>query len=223
MNHLIFQNAKGILGLSGMILGFLMYLVNSLIVHGYIAMSQGALWIIFGIILTIMGFVICSILSLFHYWAYRDFLTGVWNRKYFSYKLKEEIKIKRKTGMEFCVALIDMDNFKQVNDTYGHSYGDEVIKQVAKVLKRNVRKGDEVIRLGGDEFAIIFPKTSEDKANIISERIRAVVERKCSHVTVSIGILAINNDVDANCVFNFVDDMLYSAKETKNSIRSMAI
>ena len=104
MNHLIFQNAKGILGLSGMILGFLMYLVNSLIVHGYIAMSQGALWIIFGIILTIMGCVIGSILSLFHYWAYRDFLTGVWNRKYFSYKLKEEIKIKRNTGMEFCVA-----------------------------------------------------------------------------------------------------------------------
>lgn len=70
------------------------------------------------------------------------------------------------------MALIDMDNFKQVNDTYGHSYGDEVIKQVAKVLKRNVRKGDEVIRLGGDEFCNNLPKTSEDKANIISERIR---------------------------------------------------
>ena len=58
MNHLIFQNAKGILGLSGMILGFLMYLVNSLIVHGYIAMSQGALWIIFGIILSIYSTIV---------------------------------------------------------------------------------------------------------------------------------------------------------------------
>lgn len=221
MKHTLFRNANYVMGILGLFLGVGMYGLTKAIQVGLLAIPESAIWICFTTILVFCGLINGKMISLLHQWAYRDALTGIWNRKYFTYKIKKEMISKKKTKQSLCLALIDLDNFKRVNDTYGHSVGDEVIKQVANVLMTNVRYTDSVVRLGGDEFAIIFPETEIRKAKVISERIRKMVDTRCEYVTVSVGLVEINDTINVAEAMDFVDSVLYKAKLSKNAVITM--
>ena len=221
MKHTLFRNANYVMGAFGFFLGLGMYIVHKTLQIGLFAVTEEAIWMCFTAILVFLGLVNGKMIRMLHHWAYCDFLTGVWNRKYFHYRLNKELQDKRKKQQKLCIALVDVDDFKQVNDTYGHSAGDKVIKKIANVLIKNVRKTDAVIRLGGDEFAIIFSETEIKKAKMISERIRSSVDHQCEHVTVSVGVVEFKKNLKTAEIIDFVDAVLYKAKLSKNAVITM--
>ena len=103
--------------------------------------------------------------------ATRDWLTGLYNRRYFEETLADHIESASRYERELSLVLFDIDGFKQINDTLGHAAGDEVLRQFAELLKKSARKADIVCRQGGDEFALILPETSRANARIFAERI----------------------------------------------------
>lgn len=104
--------------------------------------------------------------------AYVDDLTGLYNRRYFRMRLLEEKRKADKERSSFGVAMIDLDNFKPINDLYGHLTGDKVLSQVGKLLRESVRPSDVLCRYAGDEFVVIFPQIGEDSLVRVAERIR---------------------------------------------------
>lgn len=156
-----------------------------------------------------------------HQQANIDSLTGICNRRCFLTKMPAIFK------MEFPVSLmmIDIDNFKRINDTYGHSSGDEVLKQLAEILKSNTRKTDVVARLGGEEFAIVLPQTSCENVSKMAENVKKAIEDKTfvfdsvtDNITISIGITTTKGPIHLDGFLKHADGALYKAKETKNAI-----
>lgn len=150
-----------------------------------------------------------------------DSLTGVCNRRSFFLNLSAAIKIK----LPVSIMMIDIDNFKRINDTYGHSAGDEALKQFAEILESNTRNTDIVARLVGEEFAVILPKTSFENCMKMAERIKQSIEAKtfnfCSitdRMTISIGISTARIPINIDRFLKHADKALYKAKETKNAI-----
>jgi diguanylate cyclase (GGDEF)-like protein len=169
-----------------------------------------------------------------------DELTGLANRNSFEKNLEQSLKTirarvenhHRSSGeplRKLSVLFIDLDNFKQVNDTYGHSEGDKTLIKAAEILKDSVREGDAVARFGGDEFYVLLPRASEDDAVVVAEKIRANVEEALlikRGVTTSIGVRSVDasNADDAQTLIKQADDALYKAKgngegEGRNRIR----
>jgi diguanylate cyclase (GGDEF)-like protein len=103
--------------------------------------------------------------------ATRDWLTGLYNRRYFEETLADHIESANRYGRELSLVLFDLDRFKQVNDTEGHDAGDRVLRVFAEKLKAAARSADIVCRFGGDEFAVILPETSETNARVFVERV----------------------------------------------------
>ena len=101
-----------------------------------------------------------------------DALTGVGNRRLFDTRLGVELHRANRTGADLSLAMLDIDNFKKINDTYGHNCGDIILKGLAKTLKRSVRPYDTVARVGGEEFSLILPATSIHSAFLIVDKIR---------------------------------------------------
>jgi len=154
-----------------------------------------------------------------------DALTGLFNRRCFNEKL-----YKMKSRGSTCLILIDIDNFKNINDTYGHLMGDQVLQQLAQILQNSTRKKDIIARWGGEEFAIILPETSIEDAYMIGNRIRTKVENYIfsyeeviCNITVSIGIAAANTskDIDPDQFLKITDEALYDAKKKKNNISAV--
>lgn len=104
-----------------------------------------------------------------------DFLTGLFNRRYFNIRIEEELQRVKRSGEGFALAILDIDNFKLFNDTEGHLAGDTMLKCISAVLKRTTRAQDILVRYGGEEFAVIMPKTSRDDAFHAAERMREAV------------------------------------------------
>ena len=145
-----------------------------------------------------------------------DRLTGLLNRGYFDERIEEEASRARRYGRPLTVALIDLDKFKQFNDTYGHAAGDDALRTLANVLKLSVRRSDIVARYGGEEFVVMFPETAVheamEKLETIRERIaalRIVVARRTipAQITMSAGVSSWPEDGSA------VDEVLFSADE----------
>ena len=146
-----------------------------------------------------------------------DQLTGVYNRRYYLEVLENEFSYFLKTNKHFYVMMIDIDNFKLINDTYGHLFGDEILKLVANTIKTCLRDHDIISRYGGEEFSIIISHSTDMNGNIIAERIRKSIEElkyrnECS-VTVSIGIVKNNINDNVLGILKRADDLLYKAKE----------
>ncbi|MCD6268268.1 MAG: diguanylate cyclase [Thermotogaceae bacterium] len=114
--------------------------------------------------------------SLYRQKSMYDSLTGLYSRWYFMERLYEEFSRVRRYGGVLSVAMCDIDNFKRVNDRYGHLTGDSVLKSIGKILRENTRFSDVVGRYGGEEFSIIFPNTSPDRATLALEKLRKIVE-----------------------------------------------
>ena len=155
--------------------------------------------------------------------AHTDSLTGLWNYGYFQYKLDEEIMKAKNQKYNLSVMMMDIDDFKKFNDTFGHLAGDEVLRKIALILKENSRKIDVVARYGGEEFALILPYTTKEEAKIIGERIRKRIEGTKilnKNVTVSIGIASLEDEnTTKEELIKKADLALYRAKfEGKNKI-----
>jgi diguanylate cyclase (GGDEF)-like protein len=148
-----------------------------------------------------------------------DPLSGLYNRRYFHDRLEGELQRARRQRTPVAVLMIDIDNFKSINDRFGHMAGDTVIKGVSDILRRSVRKFDLCIRFGGEEFVIVMPGTGVEGATSIAERIRQRIEafqadeRELSdlRVTASIG-LSVTVDLPPRELIARADSALYAAK-----------
>ncbi|MDP2911207.1 MAG: sensor domain-containing diguanylate cyclase [Candidatus Omnitrophota bacterium] len=151
-----------------------------------------------------------------------DSLTSLWNHGYFQYLLSEEIKKCSLVKSYFTLLMIDIDNFKMFNDTYGHQAGDSILKEISRIFRDVSRKIDIVARYGGEEFGIILPVTKKEEALILAERIRKAVEIAPSlkNITVSIGVASFpENGLKKEDLISKADKALYDAKKLgKNRI-----
>jgi diguanylate cyclase (GGDEF)-like protein len=159
-----------------------------------------------------------------------DPLTGVFNRRYFQTRLEEELERSRRHTLSLTLLLLDIDNFKTINDTFGHLAGDAVIKDIAEILRRSVRMFDVCARFGGEEFAIIMPGSNAESVATVAERIRERIESYRStepsmtdvRITVSIGIGVSNASMSPRELINRADQALYIAKrDGKNVVRAV--
>src|SRR5262249_20200726 len=114
--------------------------------------------------------------------AVTDALTGLSNRRYLETHLKALIEQARSSGRPLSVLVTDLDHFKSVNDTYGHAAGDNVLREFALRLRRNIRGIDLVCRMGGEEFIIVMPDTAAERARFVGERVRSCVATEPFHV-----------------------------------------
>ena len=148
-----------------------------------------------------------------------DELTGLFNRRHFEERLKEEIARHARYGDVFSIFLLDLDNFKTYNDIYGHPSGDILLNQIGKIIKSFVRNADQAFRYGGDEFIVILPHTATYDARVVAERVREGIagemEKKGTAVTCSIGLACYPSDgVISGELVTVADTALYFAKRT---------
>lgn len=153
-----------------------------------------------------------------------DNLTGAVNKRFFSELVQMEVDRSQRFKHTFTIAYVDLDNFKKVNDRFGHSEGDKVLVATVKQAKKQLRKTDVLARLGGDEFAFLLPETDEAESRIIIPRIQLSLLEEMSRnhwpVTFSIGVLTcINIQISTDELIKQADDLMYSVKNNgKNSI-----
>jgi diguanylate cyclase (GGDEF)-like protein len=152
--------------------------------------------------------------------AGQDALTGLGNRRRFEEDLAAAMARSRRDGTTGALLMLDLDRFKQVNDSHGHPAGDRVIKDVAETLRRRTRSSDSLARLGGDEFAVILPRCSSQEAMIAAEAIADEIRRHHSEdgrdpVTVSIGVAMFGEDPKAGVatIVADADAAMYAAKD----------
>ncbi len=149
----------------------------------------------------------------------KDHLTGLYSRRYMDKVLKEMLYDFERYGKIFSVIMIDLDNFKQINDLYGHRSGDIVLRDFAMLLERITRYTDSCIRYGGDEFIVVLPETGLDEAKKVAEKIQKAFssitfkkgadEFKC---TVSIGVTTVREGDTISSILERVDKALYETK-----------
>jgi len=148
-----------------------------------------------------------------------DELTGLFNRRHFEERLKEEVSRHSRHDVTFSLLMLDLDSFKAYNDMYGHPSGDKLLKFVGTLIGQAVRDADQAFRYGGDEFAVILPRTTPEDAYMVAERVRTSIARemetKQSGVTCSVGLASYPSDgVMSGELVTTADTALYYAKNT---------
>lgn len=158
--------------------------------------------------------------------AHLDGLTGLWNRSYFNERLSQEISKSTRHNYPLSLILCDLDHFKELNDTYGHPFGDHVLEEFAELLSSG-RDDDIPCRYGGEEFGIIMPSTEADEAAGVAERIRGELQRRTWMnqskviVTSSFGVTDIARVAgpSVETMLASADKALYAAKESRNCVK----
>jgi diguanylate cyclase (GGDEF)-like protein len=150
--------------------------------------------------------------------AITDFLTGLYIRRYFMSRLQDELIRSERYGKTFSIALVDIDRFKNVNDTYGHSIGDQALKAAGRFFLNNLRQTDVIARYGGEEFVIYFPETDKKVAYVLAERLRKGFSQirtdKVPGLTISLGISTYPEDgKDIETLIDNADTAMYAAKQ----------
>lgn len=147
-----------------------------------------------------------------------DLLTGIYNRRQFDIFFEQYISQHHRHNDIMSLIFFDIDHFKRVNDAYGHDVGDDVLKELAKVIKYNIRQSDIFSRWGGEEFMILLPNTSLKEAAILAEKLRQIIAKHKfplpQQITCSFGVIEIQNDDDMHSALKRVDSLLYQAKES---------
>ena len=147
---------------------------------------------------------------------FRDTLTKLYNRKFLEEVGEKEIEKAKRYGRFLSIVLIDVDGFKQFNDTFGHLKGDEVLKEMAKVMTSYCRKVDLIFRWGGDEFLILFPETNKRKARVLMERITEGLSSR--DIQISYGIVLWSENFSSLKKFIAgADKQLYHHKKKKKA------
>ena len=155
-----------------------------------------------------------------------DPLTGAYNRRYLDRRLNEEVLIERRYGRPLSVLMLDIDNFKQINDTYGHQAGDQVLTALSSIVAEAIRETDILARYGGEEFLVIAPQTLIAGATELAERLRRDIEvhpftfsegtnrLRQINITISIGVAGLGNGIDSTeKLVRTADAGLYRAKQ----------
>ncbi len=160
--------------------------------------------------------------------AIRDGLTGLYNYRYFWEMLNQQVGQSRRYGWPLSLLFLDVDDFKTVNDTLGHTQGDLVLKSLATYLKNTVRQADILCRYGGEEFVVLLPQTPAEQAEVMADRLReGIAGTPMSpadqevRITVSIGVAELGPGMDGAALVKAADAALYGAKRTgKNRVSS---
>ena len=155
-----------------------------------------------------------------------DGLTSMYTHLFIMSRLTEEVARSTRYGSNLSIILLDLDSFKEVNDSFGHLAGDTILKEVAGILKGSVRGLDSVGRYGGEEFLVILPETDGESARLIGERLRRkmeeaefIYEANGIKITVSGGLAVFREGMDENALIKIADENLYKAKrEGKNMV-----
>lgn len=157
--------------------------------------------------------------------AYTDFLTSAMNIRYFHEVVQMEIHRFQRYQRPFTIAYIDLDNFKTMNDRFGHNAGDEVLRILVRTIRNVIRKTDFIARLGGDEFAVLFPETEDESSRMICTKIRETfVEEMAKRrwtITFSVGVLTCKVAPHTSKeLIRMADELMYDAKDAgKNTIK----
>ena len=155
-----------------------------------------------------------------------DSLTNTFNRRFFEHELKARIEISKKTGVPLFIFMIDLDNFKKINDKYGHSFGDKALTLTSKTMQSVLRDADCLARYGGEEFAICLSGIDAEKAAVIANRMREAIEaapiynneqNEYACITISVGVAQYIGQSLAQLIEN-ADKALYDAKTMKNTV-----
>jgi diguanylate cyclase (GGDEF)-like protein len=171
----------------------------------------------------LMSFVSQAIQNHIHYeHSVRDVKTGLFNHGFLVPRLSEEISRVKRTGQAGSLIAIDVDKFKNFNDSYGHLAGDRVLEYIAGVIMKTVRSDDVPSRFGGEEFTILLPNTAVDEGFVVAERLRSNIaamsvpwEIPLPQVTISLGLVSFDKDTDASTddIIHRADEALYRSKE----------
>ena len=154
-----------------------------------------------------------------------DHLSGAYNRVKFDEELKRWVVYSKENDIPLSLMILDFDNFKKINDTYGHLVGDNVIIETAALIMDSIRETDIFARWGGEEFVLILPSTNKAHAVDLTERLRKNIEshtfKEVGRVTCSFGVAQLSRDDDIKSLLQKVDKLLYKAKKSgKNIVKS---
>jgi len=185
-------------------------------------------------ILNIIGNQVASVLenigllSRLENMAYTDALTGLFNYRYFTMEFEKELKRGERYNYSVSFIILDIDDFKKVNDDFGHEIGNEVLKKLSNILLKELRTVDIVARYGGEEFVILLPNTTKEGAKVLAERLRSQVEKKFStigtknfpHITITLGISSFPED--GNNLYELIEKadraLYYGKRHGKNRV-----
>ena len=208
--------APYLLMVGGVALGTIMCVTHSLLSSKF---SQ-AVWIVVAFVQGVTGYALGRLVLHLRKAAQVDPLTGICNRRHFHEMLTREIGSARRFKGPIALLLIDVDHFKAVNDRYGHMVGDEVLQEIAALLRRNTRRVDTIARWGGEEFSVILPRTGRDGAIRCAERLRQGIESSFDmcHVTISVGVAFSHRRLSMDDLITKADAALYSAKQNRNAV-----
>lgn len=213
----------------GNIIGLLGVDIDIRDAYSQLTRIQGILIATYSVIIILVMIVLIRYSNTFLDSILKDKLTGAFNKRFLDKLLRDEIKMARRNNRrDMAVMMMDLDHFKSINDTYGHEFGDKVLKTVSKTVQAVLRRDDCFIRYGGEEFVVIISGAMVNHVSDIAERIRNEVEdleianqalSKCIGITISIGVGGMDvRKTSPSALIEQSDKALYMAKKDRNKV-----